>query len=126
MKKGRNKYRKRKGAYNGFSKNSDVSKSLLTTGQYFFNHPGIMFMFQKMYPLRQGFSGIVFKDVTCCLEYRVAVIIVFINIVNGDATFLLLCSNYCFMNLVTKHSFAAILWQQRRVDVDDLIGIRID
>ncbi len=79
-------------------------------------------MFECQYFLGEGLGGIAGSDGAFFLEDGGAVVIFFIDEVDGDTAFGVAGGNNCFMNEVAVHAFTPIFGKQGGVDVNDLVG----
>lgn len=63
------------------------------------------------------------QDGAAGLQQEVALIVVFVHIMNADATFLLAGSQHSLVYMLPVHAFAAIAGQQGRVYINNAVGV---
>ena len=84
------------------------------------DHPGIMLVFKLVNFLCNGFRCVIGRNGGHRLKDMGAMVIFFINLVDGDARLGIAGSFDGLVHVHTVHAFTAIFWQQGWVDIDDL------
>ncbi len=82
-----------------------------------------MLVFELEDALGECFDCVVGIDGAVGLKYNVAVVVVFIDAVDGDARFRFTGGQYGLVYPDAVHALSAELGQQGRVNVQDLVGV---
>ena len=85
-----------------------------------------MLIFEFMNLRCEAVGGLSFFKSDLCLEDDCSAVVTFIHIMNCDARNFFFSSDDCFVNVFAVKSFAALFWQQGRMNVDDFIWESID
>lgn len=83
-------------------------------------------MFEGLHLFCEGVGRIVGRDGAFFLEDGGAVIVFFVDEVDGDTAFGVSCGDNGFVDEVAVHAFAAVFGQEGGVDVDDFVGESLD
>jgi hypothetical protein len=87
------------------------------------NHAWKMSVFEGLDLFGKRFRGIVGIDRHSYLEDGLPVVIVFIDIMDGDPALFIFCRDDGFMDMSSIHSFSAVARQERGVDVDNPVPV---
>ena len=90
-----------------------------------FDYLWIILIFQSMHPIGQGNKSIIGLHFTAILNDNLSLIVMFIRVMNGDTTLRIARIQHCLVHLITIHTFPAIFREQRRMDINHLVGISL-
>ena len=80
-----------------------------------------MFVLQRMHPHRHIFCRILGKNRTTKLGNNVSLVIMFVDILDSDATLAFACLHDGLMDTIAVHTFATKLRQKRRMNIYDTL-----
>lgn len=82
-----------------------------------------MFVLQRMHPHRHIFCRILWKNRATELGNNVSLVIMFVDILDSDATLAFACLHDGLMDTIAIHTFATKLRQERRMNIYDTLWI---
>lgn len=94
--------------------------------EVFFDRGWVVLVFEGEYAFGQGFGAVVGENGAMGLEQVVAVVVMFIDPVNGDAGFGFPGGQYGCVDVNSVHALSTIFGQEGRMDVQDSIGVGLN
>ena len=87
-----------------------------------FNYLGKESIFEFVHTCCESFGSIIAFHIAFCLKKRNALVKIIVAYVYCDSCFAFAAFQYVFVHMKSVHSFAAMLGQERGMDVDNAVG----